>query len=234
MSPQENFSTHKDTITAITKDEYLQPLGVTDEILSDGRRINEIVLRDKETLLGAGLSAEHIDLLPIKLDCYAIAASAADTAITEEGQVKIEWKEREKEGFKYKRLMHHEMGFAYRKDPEISEKLTEIAKGVGRSDMVMDLKDYATLGRSNPAPLEAAPLFKMEWLDTLENLHFELSNLLAKLESSPQGTSDANTLKRQAFTWLESSLNEIREYAEYVFHDDDDKLKDYKRDYLGK
>ncbi len=234
MSPQENFTTHKPTISTIAKENYLQPHGVSDEILSDARRINELVKRDAEILSKAGIAPEHIDLLPAKLDCYATAAAEADAAVSTEEQVLTNWNTGQKKGFDFKHLMAHEMEFHYRDNAPIMNELKEIAKGSGRSDMVLDLKKYATVGKNNPAPLEAAPLFDMSWLTVVEELHWELSDLLAKLESNPDDTREANTLKRQSFTWLESSLNEIRSYAKYVFHRDPVKLKEYKRDYWNK
>jgi len=40
-----------------------------------------------------------------------------------------------------------------------------------------------------------------------------------------------NTRTFQAYTWLEEAMNEIRDFAEYIFVGNDEKLNNYKRDY---
>ncbi len=228
---KELLEIHKIAIAVYTGTDFINPHGTTEEIASDARRIEALLKTDAPLLVEAGLDVIHTTNLGSQITCFIDVDADLETAVSSESAIKGDWKVGEKEGYTVTRNMKRHMGFLYRNNPELMDELKEIAEGAGRGDMVLDLKKYGTLGKNNPELLELAPLFEMVWLDEALELHDKLTILLGEYESAPGETTELKILKKQVFTWMESSLNEIRDYAKYVFWDQPDKLKAYKRDY---
>lgn len=217
--------------TAITEEQFLQPYGSPDEVISDGHRIAKLIIGDRDTFIHGGLNPLYMDTLTQRLETYSDKVVEADTAISTENSVKTAWKDGEQRGYALKREFHHHYPFLYRNNSSVLSEVKEVISGSGRSDMILDLKKFAAIGKSNPAELENANLFDINWLDESAQLHIELTDLLAQLEAAPKDTKELTFAKNQAFTFLEIALNEIREYARYIFHGNEEKLKQYKRDY---
>ncbi len=231
---KELLEIHKLAIQVYTEEDFINPHGTPEEIASDARRIEAHLKTDAPILIEAGLAAIHPESFGDKITCFIDVDADLETAVSSESAIRADWKVGEKQGYTLNREMKRHMNFLYRNNPELMAELKEIAEGAGRGDMVLDLKKYSTLGKNNPELLATAPLFEMSWLDDASILHDKLTLLLGEYESAPGETNELKILKKQVFTWMESSLKEIRDFAKYVFWDQPDKLDAYKRDYWKK
>lgn len=228
---EENYNATIGECSAITEDQFLNRYGAVHEIVSDARRMKKLLESDYSSFTTAGFPSDQLDSLTAKIDTYEIASSKANTAIAERAAALTSWEEGETRAVELKRELIRHFQFLYRNNSAVLEKVADISRGQGRSDLILDLKQLATLGKSNPSELESAPLFNMAWLDEAETVHTELSPVLAELETSSDVNSELLTISKQAFTHLERTLKDIRDYAAYIFHSDSSKVDQYKRDY---
>lgn len=229
---EQNFTDSKPLFSPITPEEYLNPHGTSQEIISDANRIQQLLMGDRNHFINAGIDPAYLDTLPARIDSFTIASVQADTAVAEEVSAKTDWLTNYPRGQKLDQELSRHFSFLYRRNKPVLKEVKEVLSGSGNDDTILDLKKFSMIGRNNPAELEAAPLFDMALLDEADTLHEDLTRYLAAYEAAPKATKELNRVKRQTFTWLETALNEIRDFAEYIFHNNEEKLKQYKRDYF--
>jgi hypothetical protein len=108
----------------------------------------------------------------------------------------------------------------------VKKKVMRIREGGSNADMVQDLIDLAVLGEKYPEPL-AAIHFDMEKLSQARELSHSMSELLAASNGAAGEGNEAKILRDKAFTLLDEKARIIREYGQYVFWKDENKLKRY-------
>ena len=82
------------------------------------------------------------------------------------------------------------------------------------------------MGEKYPEPL-AAIHFDMEKLQQARELSHSMSELLAASNGAVGEGNEAKILRDKAFTLLDEKARIIREYGQYVFWKDENKLKRY-------
>jgi hypothetical protein len=123
--------------------------------------------------------------------------------------------------------------FAYRKDESLLSRVRAITDGNGHADMIQDLNDIAVLGRENPNPLTAIG-FDLSQFDLAATRADELADLLAEANGDKADPNSSKIIRNQAYTYLKTLVDEIREAGKYAFRNDPNRLKGYASAYWRK
>ena len=59
-------------------------------------------------------------------------------------------------------------------------------------------------------------------------MHDELSDLLAEANTCSEESNEAKIIAYQAHTWLREAITEIREYGQFCFRNDEERINMYK------
>jgi hypothetical protein len=147
-------------------------------------------------------------------------------------QAQRRWKEAEAQGQLIRDDLLAGYRFAYRNHPELLSRVAAIGEGATQVDLVQDLNDQAVLGRHNLAPLEAIGITAAQ-VEAAATKSAELADLLSTRDGV--NTSDpAKKLRDQAFTYLETAVDEIRAYGRYISRRKPDRLKRYTKQYTAR
>jgi hypothetical protein len=129
--------------------------------------------------------------------------------------------------------MLHSFKFAFRKFPDIQTRLSIIAEGDGHADMLQDLNDLAVLGKENIKPLQDIS-FDLNSLDEASKLSTELSKLLGLATAEKTNSGEAKKIRDKAYTYLKEVVDEIKDYGQFIFWKNDERLKGYKSSYIAR
>ena len=97
--------------------------------------------------------------------------------------------------------------------------------------MLQDLNDIAVLGKENTEPLTKIN-FDLTLLDKAAESADQYSSLLAEATSDRLNNSEAKILRDKAYALLKASVDEIRDCGQYVFWQDEIRLKGYVSQYF--
>lgn len=223
----EEFNVHVEAMRAkYTDDQILYPHGKDEMIIQSFRRIALQAEKDRAELEMKGLATTVLQSIGTAIDGYEHAQHNWNINVEDRKRASDEWKEESVEGFELQRLLAHDFTFAYRKNADLMKRIEIIKRGGSGSDMIQDLGDYSELGRANPEYLEAIQ-FDMTLLDRAEALNNSLSTILAENELGKLQTNDSLYIRNLCYTEAKALITEIKEYADYIFWKDEDKLKSY-------
>jgi hypothetical protein len=127
------------------------------------------------------------------------------------------WKEASPNGYALQKYLLRHLRFVYRKDKELSKAAAHIREGRGHKDMILDLLALSILGKENPEPLAALPLFDAAKLDESRAEHDRLSDLLARSSIDPKEVAEAKQMLDRAYTYYKIAEDEVKEHGQFLF-----------------
>ncbi len=125
------------------------------------------------------------------------------------------------------------MRYAYRRHPDLLKRVSDIADGSGYADMIQDMNDIAVLGQENSDRLTRIN-FDQTLLDSAATTAAEMGDLLARASTDRDDYSASRIIRDQAYTYLKEAMDEVRDCGQYVFWQNDIRLKGYASSYLRK
>lgn len=126
-------------------------------------------------------------------------------------------------------LVHH-FFHAFRKQPDLVNKVRGIAEGGSNADMLQDLKDLYHLGNSNKDLLDAIS-FDWESLEQAREWSDELAVTLAKANGERFDSNESKILRDRAYSFMKAATDEIRLHGQYIFWRNDDRKRGYVSKY---
>jgi len=230
MSDKTDFNDLLPAIQAIPSDAITplnMPVGI---FIQEANDLYTWSLHDKKALLAAGLEQEWIDALLKR----AAALSEAETRWRMEFKLREEaeqeWMEKSPAAFALRDEMLRYFRYAFRKNMQLSNIVSDIAEGSSNVDMLQDLKLLGALGQENLTPLERIG-FDAAKLDLAVTTASELAALLASVNGERRIGNTDRILRDKAFTYLKQAVDEVRDCGKFVFFDNVERFKGYTSAY---
>jgi hypothetical protein len=217
-------------ITAISKDDVKKPNMPVGEAVQEAENLTAWAKEDKAVLTKAGLDWVLVDDLPIRAGAcrYAQSVWARESKSREDAQK--EWNAKSPEAFALRDELLHDSTFAYRKLPDLLNKVQAIREGGSNADMLQDLSDLSVLGKDNKALLKAIGM-DLGRLDQAAQMADDLSVVLANANGEAGDDDDAKEMRDRAYTYMKMAVDEIRATGQYAFWRDEDWRKGYVSSY---
>lgn len=233
MSNHDDYLAKLDVIKAIPVDQLKKMSIPLDAYLQEAENLYQWCQGDQAELTGAGLDWTLVQDLAVRAGACREAQSLwFKDRFTKEEAEKL-WQEKSPAAYDLRDEILHAMRFAYRKRPDLLNRVSAITEGSGHADMIQDLNDASILGKENSEPL-AAIGFDLTLLDTAATIAAELGELYARATTDRADNSETRIIRDQAYTHLKEAVDEIFVCGQYVFHKNPDRLKGYHSAYLRK
>lgn len=226
MTNKKHYESVKKEIESIDSKDVRVPNVPIDRYLQDSEDLIRVAAEDAQKLIEVGLDSVYIKTLDQRCGAVRYLQSDWIKSSTEIKYAMQKWKEKSPEAYELRDNLLHYCRFAFRKNEVLMKVVRKIAEGTSNADMVQDLSDLASLGKDNKALLKEIKM-DMKLLDRAEVLSGEMADLLSASNYSKDGGSDAKHIRDKAYTHLKEAVDEIREYARFVFHNDKNRLKKY-------
>lgn len=226
MSYSDDFEQWKDAIESLSQDDVKQPHLPVDDFVASTETLAVDAAEDSEALAGAGLDVSLIDELTSLSGALRFCQANWMSIYRAREEAQNQWKEQSPEAFEFRDSLLHDFSFAYRKLDDVKKKVMRIREGGSNADMIQDLIELAVLGEKYPEPL-AAINFDTDKLSRARTLSHTMSELLAAANGAAGEGNTAKVLRDKAYSLLFDKARTIREYGQYVFWKDEEKLKRY-------
>jgi hypothetical protein len=202
------------------------------DIIGEAEELERTSRLDKEALFASGINQELLESLSDRIGAYSVANSEYNTVAFAKSDAKIAWEEVEPTASKHRSKLIHYLRFAFKRNdmkPEL-KVVTEIAKGRGRRDLMIDMMDLQKLIEKH---LDIVTPFGMTIADGIkaEELFETLRSILGGIDTPAAEVTTKKKLAQQAYTYLWESVDEIREFGQFLFWEDDKKLDLYRSDH---
>ena len=230
ISSEGAYTKHFDTFTAIQEKDTETPKMPREDVIGEAEELKVTAFEDNVALIDASIDPKYIKTIDERIGAYSHASSLHETSLYAKSDALQKWKELEDEAYEFKWELIHALRFAVRKNPDQLKLVKKIAEGRGRRDLSVDFKDINVLGRKNKEALTEIN-FDFSKLEKAGKMHDSLCDLLADANTTPEEIAEAKTAAYQAYTWLKEAVDEIREYGQFRFWKDEDRLNRYKSDY---
>lgn len=226
MAENENYNAQLNAAKAMKRDEIKRPGIPVDAFIQEAEDLVSIAKRDKQALTAASLAANYVEETTISIEALRQAQSVWERDSKIKNDANEKWAELGPKGFEFRNELLHSFRYAFRKDRKSMEVVTRISEGYSNADMVQDLSDLATLGRSNIPALEAIK-FDITLLSKAESMSVELGRILGDANGERFNTTEEKLIRDAMYTILKKQVEEIRACGRYVFWKDPEKYKNY-------
>ncbi|MGM0582240.1 MAG: hypothetical protein ACQETL_16295 [Bacteroidota bacterium] len=230
---KENFETLKGTIEAIEPADTKIPNMPVDVYVQEASDLQEWSKEDQPQLQDVGVPQAYFDELEARIGALRYAQSVWNKDQYTKEEAQQEWDELSPKAFELKNELEHAFRFAFRKRQDLLNKVQGIEQGTSNADLVQDLSDLSTLGKSN-LPLLTAINFDVSKLDEAAKEATDLSVILAKANGERKEEGSPKITRDKAYTYLKQAVDEIYEAGKYLFWKDDARRKGYYSRYLNK
>jgi len=227
---QENFTACLDNIKAITSEQIQTPSLPVNVYLQESEDLFHWTLDDIPLLITAGMSEEKRLDLDVRTGACREAQSLWNKDRRSTKEAEKQWIALAPVAYDLRDELIHKFRFAFRNDPKLLGRVSEIAEGTGHSDMIQDLNDLAVLGKENTDLL--APIgFDRVLLTTAAETSANCADVLAIANGSKQKGNETKVIRDQAYTYLKQSVDEFRAAGKYLFWKNPERLQGYSSDY---
>ncbi len=167
-----------------------------------------------------------VEDLPLRAGAcrYAQSIWARESQSREEAQK--EWNAKSPDAFNLRDELVHHFLFAFRKQPELVNKVQIIREGGSNADMLQDLSDLSVLGKENLELLKAIGL-EAKILNEAALQSNDLAVVLANSNGAAGNDADAKELHDKAYSYMKLADDEIRTTVQYSFWRDEDRKSGY-------
>ena len=230
MSNKSDYNDNKEAIEAVDPKEVKYPSIPIGIYLQEAEDLFAWASDDRTVLEERGLDPGIIDQLPGLTGAARYAQSLWNSSRFSREDAQRQFALLAPDAYDLKARIIHDMLFAYRKHDDVKGRVQEIADGTGDADMIQDLSDLSVHGKNNPEPL-AAINFDMALLDEAASKSDELGALLGVARGESATDGEVKAMRDKSYTLLKMSVDEIREYGQFVFWRDENRAVGYASAY---
>lgn len=230
MFTEEYYNQSLPILLAMNPEDVRIPNYATEELIFECYKINKLCLHDKEQLVTSGLSPQLIDNFIEKIKIYETAAAKYIAFGYNATKFKQEFDRLLNEALLVRKELIHYCNFAYRKNKNALKALEKVKNGRSKKDKIYDLVSFVELSKEFPDDLHKIN-FNWSLLEKIEHYHEKLKTLHAKTTVSPKEKTKLADIRNRAYTYLTNDLNKIKEYAQFVFWQDEKRASLYKREH---
>lgn len=224
------LATCKNKIHAITAEQILVPIVPIDVYAQEAENLVVWCREDIPELSKAGITEETIADLDVRSGALRQCQSIWIKDRRSIKEAELQWRELSPEASDFRNELLHTFRYAFRANPLLLGRLSEIADGNSDSDTIQDLNNLAVLGKENINLLTAIS-FDGEKLNKAANLSGTSANILAEANGSKQKGNESKVIRDKSYTYLKLLVDEIRAAGKYLFWRNPDRLKGYSSDY---
>lgn len=230
MANIDDYNANLKTIQAIPEEKAQEPGVPVDVFLQEAENLYHWAKDDAQALKKVGITQSMIKDLPPRVGACREAQSLWNKDYRSQQEAQKLWAEQAPKAYELRNDLLASLRFAYRKEDALLSRVRAIAKGNTHSDMIQDLNDIAVLGRVNPDPLKKIG-FDLTQLTTAATRADELADLLAEANGDKGAYQVTKLIRDQAYTYLKTLVDEIREAGKYVFRKNKGRLSGYSSQY---
>lgn len=230
MSSLEDYLAKIAIIEAIADDQMKSPNIPVDVYLQEAENLYQWCLQDKEMLIAAGLNWSFVEELPVRAGAAREAESRWVRKRFTRQEAEKQWREKSPAAYDLRDTILHHFRFAFRKEADLLNRVSQIADGGGHADMIQDLNDLSVLGKEHIDLLQAIS-FDVTLLDIAANTADEMASLLSLATTERADDSAERIVRDKAYTYLKEAVEEIRACGQYVFWRDKERAKGYGSHY---
>ena len=223
----ENFK----AILAVTPETIVHCTVPIEVAVAEAVKLAIVAMEDREALISAGIDPVFVDTLSSRAGAFSFAAARYQLVTSADPEAVRLWKDASPNGYALQKYLLRHLGFAFRKDKELSKTVAHIREGRGHKDMLLDLLSLSILGKEHPEPLSALPLFDAAKLDEARAEHDRLSDLLARSSIDPKEVAEAKQMLDRAYTYYKIAEDEVKEHGQFLF-EGTDRYQSYVSEYL--
>jgi hypothetical protein len=227
MGNIDDYNAKLDVIQSIPDEEVQTPTIPVDVYLQESENLHHRSIADAVKLATAGITQEMLDDIPVRAGALRESESLWFRDRYTQQQAQKEWLVRSPDAYDMRNQLLHTFRFAFRKDPVLLSRVSDIADGSGHADMIQDLNDLAVLGKAN-AELLTAIEFDLSLLDTAAD---EMADLLATANGDKVEKNASKTIRDKAYTHLKELVDEVRAAGKYLFWRNPNRLKGYTSEF---
>lgn len=227
---EQNFNDRKAAIEAVKPEEVQIPYMPVDVFTQEAEDLYHWALKDKEQLTAAGLDEAVLNDLPILNGACRHAQAVWMKELNMQKEARRQWTEAGPQGYNLRDELVHTFRYAFRRRPDLLNRVSAVADGTGHADMIQDLHNLAVLGKANPQLLQGIQ-FDMAVLDNASQTSDELTELLAIANGEKHLENEAKVMRDKAYTLLKIAVDEVRDCGKYVFWRDETRLAGYASQY---
>ncbi len=229
MSKQD-YNSHEKTIMAIPENkikEPFMPVSITVQMAED---LAVWAKGDTDQLAGAGLNVALLNELTTRAGAlrYIQSLWISDKNTRSENVQKL--KTDSPEGYELCATFEHYFRFAFHAQPDLLNRVDEIAANSGHADMIQDLMDYTRLGSDN-LPLLQPVSFDTKLLKRAEFLSGSLAETLAYNNNDKNQSNEMKELRDRAFIYLYDAIREVNRVGQFLFWRTPERKKGYVNTY---
>lgn len=234
MNNSEYYGSKIAVISAIPDAEIIEQGSVPARVyIQEAENLFSWCQNDKEKLEASGLAWSMVEDLPARIGAYSEAQSRWATQYGSSVDAAKLWAEKSPAGKDLRSRLLHDMRFAYKDSPLLSQRLGRISRGTGNTGMIQSLNDLSILGKENTAQLQKIN-FDMSQLDLAASMSAELRSLLGNATTARSYCSGSLKIRDQAYTHLKEVVDHVRQHGKYAFWREPARYRGYASDYYRK
>ncbi|MDG5813806.1 hypothetical protein QA601_01855 [Chitinispirillales bacterium ANBcel5] len=197
-----------------------------DVAVHEGRVMGTLATQDKDALTMAGLSPKVISEVNMAASALRVAEAKLLASLGDKSEIREQWLENESRGYELRSDMARALSFALRGDRNALNKIAKIREGARKSDLIQDLRSYYQLAKNYLEELEKIKSFDMNTIEESGKAAEVLCEIWAVASLEPRACQNVN-IRDRVFTYMRRQMSEVLATAEYVLHDDPDRLSLY-------
>ncbi|TVZ41166.1 hypothetical protein P886_0506 [Alteromonadaceae bacterium 2753L.S.0a.02] len=226
MSDQDDYQNRRDAIASIAPAD-IKPHNIPiDVYLQEAENLFHWAKQDFKRLNQAGLSRELLDELPIRVGVLRVAEAHWRAAIGSQRSAERQWSQRSKAAYKLRNELLRSLRYALRHQANAWRPLVSIAGGSGHADMIQDLASLAAMARKHKDALHRVGV-SLDIAQQAIDMADQMSALLAQASNEKRTAHPVKVLRDQAYTYLKTVVDEVRECGKFVFHHQAQRLRGY-------
>jgi hypothetical protein len=191
-------------------------------MISNGEKLYNRAMKDKDALVAAGLSEETLVCLKEAPGACRYSVSELKAAM----EFKSKWHEESPRGHEMCDKIIAALLYALRGYPDLLKIVREMSKGTSNSALVQKLQDISTFGTAHKDLLEQIN-FDMSLLDEAAELSACLGNLLGSISTDTDAAAAARIIRDKSYCYLKNVIQVVRACGQYVFRNDKAHLEEY-------
>ncbi len=230
MSNLTDYNAKENDLLAIAKEEVEAPRSSVDSFLQNSENLIVWCQDDKAKLTKAGLDWSLVADVPLRIGACRHAESIWTKDKNTRADAREKWKQLSPAAHELRDDLVHDLGYAFRKHPDLLRVLDEIKEGKSNYDMIQDLNDLAVLGKDNLQLVKDIGVGE-EKLDRAAKLSDESASLYAQVNGDKNEQNPSKLMRDRAYTYLSIAVDEILACGRYVFRKDPNRLKGYGSPY---
>ncbi len=223
MTDQEAFDLIEPRLGEIDRKEVRDPDMPIDRAVHEGQVMAVLASEDEELFVVKGYDPQTTTDLNLAVATLGVAEAKMQATVGDSEAVR-EWKEVMPLAYDMRDTLLRDMAHYFRKNEEASKKVKKAREGGSHTNMLGDLRLFTQLGRNYS---ELFPEnYDLSVFEENEKLAERVRMSYATAEAS-KPFKPAKDIRDRAFTYMRQLMSEILEMAEYVHHDNPDRLNQY-------